>query len=338
MKHFLSFIFVLLTINYLQAQNSCGLIENSTLESGLSPGWTGDNFVTVVDTTSHQGTHSLAFLPDPNNPNLTSVASSSQTVIPAGSSFIKVSFWVHVTESYVSFDGGYSSIPWGGCHVAVAFLTNDGGWLGKQDISEIQNTVGAQSGFVLVEQTIPVASGAEKLQLFVTKRGPGYMFLDDICATPASSTPVSMGPITAFIYGNQLEVNWSTLTENNNDYFEVLISKDGKTFNSLGTVNTKAIDGNSTTIIDYSFTKELPASMTLLAIPAIIGLFAFSKDKKRKWIFVCISVLALAVFFSCNKSALIDETARTGKVFVQIKQFDKDGLFKLSPIKEAVIK
>ena len=121
MKQFLSFIFLLVMLNSSQAQNSCGLIENSTLEGGLAPGWSGDNFVTVVDTTSHQGSHSLAFLPDPANPNLTSVANSSQTTIPSGTSYVRVSFWVHVKESYVNFDGGYYSIPWGGMSCRCGF-------------------------------------------------------------------------------------------------------------------------------------------------------------------------------------------------------------------------
>ncbi len=52
---------------------------------------------------------------------------------------------------------------------------------------------------------------------------------------------------------------WTTGSEINNDYFEVLRSQNGKSFNSIGEVNGK---GNSFSNIDYSFEDEDPLNGT----------------------------------------------------------------------------
>jgi hypothetical protein len=44
-----------------------------------------------------------------------------------------------------------------------------------------------------------------------------------------AALPVTFGNFTAHIKGDQLLVNWTTLSEQNNSYFEVQVSKDSFT-------------------------------------------------------------------------------------------------------------
>jgi len=53
-------------------------------------------------------------------------------------------------------------------------------------------------------------------------------------------------------------LTWTTLTEQNNKGFEIQRSADGSNFSSIGFVMSKAINGNSTTNIDYQFEDIKP--------------------------------------------------------------------------------
>lgn len=68
-----------------------------------------------------------------------------------------------------------------------------------------------------------------------------------------SSTPLPIELIdfTAAVSDNDVELNWSTATETNNDFFTVEQSTDGIKFNIIGTIDGA---GNSITLKKYSFT------------------------------------------------------------------------------------
>lgn len=51
---------------------------------------------------------------------------------------------------------------------------------------------------------------------------------------------------------NQVGLNWQTASENNNNYFTLAKSKDGKTFAQLSTVKSKRENGASYSTIDFS--------------------------------------------------------------------------------------
>ena len=53
-------------------------------------------------------------------------------------------------------------------------------------------------------------------------------------------------------------VKWTTLTETNNSHFNVQRSNDGYTFETLGSMNTKAVNGISALDLNYSFLDESP--------------------------------------------------------------------------------
>lgn len=53
-------------------------------------------------------------------------------------------------------------------------------------------------------------------------------------------------------------LSWKTLSENNNQYFEVQHSSDGKTFTTFDKQNTKAINGTSNSVLNYESINEHP--------------------------------------------------------------------------------
>jgi hypothetical protein len=51
-------------------------------------------------------------------------------------------------------------------------------------------------------------------------------------------------------------LHWTTASETNNDYFELFYSKDEINYTKIATVNSKAMNGNSATPLDYSMTNS----------------------------------------------------------------------------------
>ncbi|MGN7787091.1 SdrD B-like domain-containing protein [Niabella sp. 22666] len=152
-----------------------------------------------------------------------------------------------------------------------------------------------------------------------------------------SSLPVHFGAISAAIRDGQLRVNWSTLSEVNNKYFEVEASADGENFKTIGSVDSKAINGSSDIALEYSFGASLP--QLPLALGASVFLLAglMGVSRKRRLIAGSAFVLCLGMWVaSCTKKDATEVHADT-TVFVRIKQVDKDGSFTYSkPVKAQV--
>lgn len=80
--------------------------------------------------------------------------------------------------------------------------------------------------------------------------------------TPGAGLPVTFMDLTAENIDNEaVEVNWSTASEANNDYFEVERSADGIQWHTVGKVNSLS-EGNSTTQLDYDLTDYHPLEGT----------------------------------------------------------------------------
>ena len=67
--------------------------------------------------------------------------------------------------------------------------------------------------------------------------------------------PVTFAAFTGRQDGNSVVLEWTTLSENNNDYFEIERSSDGINFVTIGYVEGA---GNSNSRIDYSFNDNAP--------------------------------------------------------------------------------
>lgn len=139
--------------------------------------------------------------------------------------------------------------------------------------------------------------------------------------------PVKYNNINARILGDQLQVKWSTASENNNKLFEVLASKDGREFTKIGEVKTKAQNGNSDTIIDYSFDMPVNGAIAILGI-SLFGLLLGFAGKKHinKHLLLPLFIAGIIVTITaCSKREAPIDTTNEGKIFIKIVQVDIDG-------------
>ena len=84
--------------------------------------------------------------------------------------------------------------------------------------------------------------------------------VDNIVITSLPATlPISLTSFTAKAVDQSVLLNWNTASEENNDYFEVQHSADGKAFTTIGKIKGA---GTSKAAIDYSFTDENPFAGT----------------------------------------------------------------------------
>lgn len=73
-----------------------------------------------------------------------------------------------------------------------------------------------------------------------------------------STLPIRTTPLKGERKDNKNVLSWTTQTEQNNKGFEIQRSVDGSNFSTVGFVRSKAINGNSTSNIDYEFEDMKP--------------------------------------------------------------------------------
>ena len=168
--------------------------------------------------------------------------------------------------------------------------------------------------------------------------GKGWSISMDAQAIPGSpcydmSLPVLFGEINATLKNGALQVNWSTLTENNNDHFEIEASTDGTKFTKIGAVLSRARKGNSSSPLQYEFSKKM-SSIILSACMGILALCAVSmscsRHKKARLLIFIVAGMSLGIA-GCTKSSFPQQDKNTG-FYIRIKQVDKDGNFKTSKV------
>ncbi|MCH5716057.1 hypothetical protein [Niabella hibiscisoli] len=140
-----------------------------------------------------------------------------------------------------------------------------------------------------------------------------------------AALPVTFGTINAVRKGTTLHINWTTETETNNSHFEIEGSVDGKTFTTIKTVDTKAINGNSNSTIEYAVTLDKNSLGIVLGISLLTLLSIAGWKSGKNW--RKISLLATAFFIigsACNKSDVAEEPGDS-TLFIRIAQVDKDG-------------
>lgn len=76
--------------------------------------------------------------------------------------------------------------------------------------------------------------------------------------TTQYALPVSISSFSAAVANKKVQIKWSTSTEVNNSSFEVEKSVNGKDFSSIGRIASKAINGNSTSTLEYNFEDSKP--------------------------------------------------------------------------------
>jgi surface protein len=166
----------------------------------------------------------------------------------------------------------------------------------------------------------------------------GWTIDGDAAALPGSpcydmTLPVTFGDISAMFKNGQLIVNWQTLTETNNSYFEIEASTDGKNFTKIGEVKSLAADGNSSTTLDYSFSKDASTATGLLGLGVLalaLGLGFTRRGRKRMTGMLAITGVLMISFSACTKNNADTINTTDADLFIRIKQVDKDGSFKYS--------
>ena len=165
----------------------------------------------------------------------------------------------------------------------------------------------------------------------ITIDGAGNLYLSDVFTSEirkmalGSTLPVTFGSITASLSGDKLNISWQTLSETNNNHFEVQVSEDGKIFTTVYTLASKARNGNSDSLLNYSVSFELGASVALSGLGLLSLLALAVPGKRRKWISLAVSLaIGIAVWSSCTKADIaIGEGVE--RIYVRIAQVDKDG-------------
>jgi len=177
----------------------------------------------------------------------------------------------------------YSMSPASGnpCPVTVTFCTNAGNnygggsenfqWnFGGGSVTSGGATSGSASGPTYGGAGSSAACGSGPFYTVVYNSAGSYypsisIFKTGQCAvTTATLTICGALPVELISfdgeYNGQGEVNlhWSTATENNNSYFTIERTTDGVTYELIGTVNTKPAGGNSLYQLNYDFVDEHP--------------------------------------------------------------------------------
>ena len=188
----------------------------------------------------------------------------------------------------------------------------------------IQNASVADKGQYKVTVTYKVGNCSEVQEFFFT--------LED-CAI----LPVNWGTLTATIKDQTLFVDWSTLKEINNKYFEIQVSKDGKTWKTIGKVNSLASGGNSETELKYQYQANLKDVMGMLGLPVVLALLALGIKRRSKLLrAMALVALLISIGISCKKNKEEVVTDTDSRVWVRVVQVDEDGTQKTSSVVQAV--
>lgn len=151
--------------------------------------------------------------------------------------------------------------------------------------------------------------------------------------------PVNWGVFDATIKNGLLLVNWSTLKEINNSYFEIHVTADGKNWIKLDKVESAAVDGNSDVPLQYSFTYKYSDILSVVSIP-LFGLLALAAGGRRKRITTALLMMMIVsagcFMYGCKRDKDSILNNKEEKIFVRIVQVDKDGEQKASSIVQAI--
>lgn len=161
-----------------------------------------------------------------------------------------------------------------------------------------------------------------------------------IPAALMNTLPVDFGSMSALLQGDMLQINWQTITEKNNDHFEIQISEDGKFWKKLADVKSLADNGNSQQKIDYTYTHNYNQAITLFGGAVLaFGLAALFFNRKNKWLFGLLFIIGLGFTgTSCNKVFDTSLPTENRNFLVRILQVDKDGNKSYSNIEPVVKK
>ena len=150
---------------------------------------------------------------------------------------------IQVTSSFVTLT--YSpSIPNGGFIDQVKFKLTGGAWKTLSLHSQTSTTI------TFNNQNANLASTDVVRSIRLIRSGQAVAR-----CTTQQTLPVELTSFEAVRVDDNVRLEWTTASELNNDYFEVLKSYDGEAFFIIGYVDGH---GTSSEVIDYSYTDSEP--------------------------------------------------------------------------------
>jgi len=114
------------------------------------------------------------------------------------------------------------------------------------------------------------SAGNQKVNLDILYHNSSCLYKDSLDINISCiSLPVELVHFEGIVQHNAVKLFWTTSMEHNNDFFEVWRkTKDGK-FEYVSQIKSKAYNGNSNQLIQYSFTEETPIYSGLLSYKLI---------------------------------------------------------------------
>ena len=141
-----------------------------------------------------------------------------------------------------------------------------------------------------------------------------------------NALPVNLGFMNAKVVDGMLVLKWSIVHEVNDDHFDIEVSKDGVEFIKIGTVPTKPLNGNASSVVEYNFKAHLDVSMTFAGAALFLAsLILLVFYKKNRWLLagsMCISACLVVISYGKPDSRFIGDN---GNLYARLTQVDKNG-------------
>ncbi len=256
-----------------------------------------------------------------------SYGSISSISVPSGSFKIN-SFWFYVTGNATQSPGAPNPATGPGS------VTFTGKFRGATQFNFTKTTGFATTttlpgnGFALIDFATEGGTNnttASIDQLEITLSSNFDYFAIDNFNWAQGALPVTFGSIAATVSKENARVTWQTLSETNNDHFEVQVSTDGKSFTTVASVASKAAGGSSDATINYetgfSFKDTTATAGIYLASLLFLGM---APARRKRFILALMLALGVAGWLGCSKN---DNGVPAGaeKYYLRIAQVDKDG-------------
>ncbi|MCD2424777.1 DUF285 domain-containing protein [Niabella pedocola] len=150
--------------------------------------------------------------------------------------------------------------------------------------------------------------------------------------------PVTFGNIRAAFRNGALQVNWATLTETNNEHFEIEASIDGINFTKIGSVLSRAAAGNSSVQLNYEFSNNISNTILVTWIGILLLCSAgFGTSHRKKSLFPLLALIAMSLSIAGCKKISPSPKDNNRSFYIRIKQVDMDGNFTHSKVVKAEI-
>ncbi len=138
-----------------------------------------------------------------------------------------------------------------------------------------------------------------------------------------AALPVVFDDVLARVKSGNLLVQFTSISETNNEYFSILASRNGVDFKEIGRVDSAAEHGNSSTPLEYSFMININNTLVTGSL-FFITLLLPAIGRRKKKVLIAAAIFSIS-FLACRKSKDVLDSSGVEKLFIRIVQIDKDG-------------